>query len=255
MDKGPDAFRTISEVADELDVPQHVLRFWETRFAQIKPLKRGGGRRFYRPDDVELIRGIRHLLYGEGYTIKGVQRILKEEGVRFVQSAWRAEAVSLPQREAVELDDFELDDLVPDEEPEPARPPGPAVARREPTLAAPPPVSASPVRRDPAPGRPEQQAFDDLWFDQPAGVAIGEEDGDGPMAAPPMSGQFVPDITQAMPERGIVRSGPVGPENQPALPALRPDARGRLEEALDELMECRRLLAQVRSNPGAEGDE
>ncbi|CAH1668588.1 MerR family transcriptional regulator [Chelatococcus asaccharovorans] len=89
MDKGPDAFRTISEVGEELDVPQHVLRFWETRFTQIKPLKRGGGRRYYRPDDVELLRGIRHLLYGEGYTIKGVQRILKQEGVRFVQQVWQ----------------------------------------------------------------------------------------------------------------------------------------------------------------------
>src|ERR687893_357640 len=91
MDKSPDAFRTISEVAEDLDVPQHVLRFWETRFAQIKPLKRGGGRRYYRPDDVDLLKGIRHLLYGEGYTIKGVQRILKEEGSRFVQSVGRGE--------------------------------------------------------------------------------------------------------------------------------------------------------------------
>ena len=82
--KGPDAFKTISEVADELDLPQHVLRFWETRFKQIKPLKRGGGRRYYRPDDVMLLKGIRHLLYAEGYTIKGVQRILKEQGNRFV---------------------------------------------------------------------------------------------------------------------------------------------------------------------------
>jgi DNA-binding transcriptional MerR regulator len=86
-DKAPDAFRTISEVADDLDLPQHVLRFWETRFSQIKPLKRGGGRRYYRPDDVLLLRGIRRLLYGEGYTIKGVQRILKENGVRAVQLA------------------------------------------------------------------------------------------------------------------------------------------------------------------------
>jgi DNA-binding transcriptional MerR regulator len=84
QEKSPDAFRTISEVADDLDLPQHVLRFWETRFSQIKPLKRGGGRRYYRPDDVELLKGIRHLLYGEGYTIKGVQRILKEQGPRFV---------------------------------------------------------------------------------------------------------------------------------------------------------------------------
>lgn len=84
MDKSPDAFRTISEVADDLDLPQHVLRFWETRFPQIKPLKRGGGRRYYRPDDVELLKGIRHLLYDHGYTIKGVQKLLKTNGNKFV---------------------------------------------------------------------------------------------------------------------------------------------------------------------------
>ncbi len=82
--KAPDAFRTISEVAEELDLPQHVLRFWETRFRQIHPMKRGGGRRYYRPDDVDLLRGIRLLLYGEGFTIKGVQRLLKEKGTGFV---------------------------------------------------------------------------------------------------------------------------------------------------------------------------
>jgi DNA-binding transcriptional MerR regulator len=85
LDKAPDAFRTISEVADDLDIPQHVLRFWETRFTQIKPMKRSGGRRYYRPDDVDLLRGIRRLLYGEGYTIRGVQRILKEHGIKAVQ--------------------------------------------------------------------------------------------------------------------------------------------------------------------------
>jgi DNA-binding transcriptional MerR regulator len=85
LDKSPDAFRTISEVADDLDIPQHVLRFWETRFTQIKPMKRSGGRRYYRPDDVDLLRGIRRLLYGEGYTIRGVQRILKEYGIKAVQ--------------------------------------------------------------------------------------------------------------------------------------------------------------------------
>ena len=90
-DKSPDAFRTISEVADLLDLPQHVLRFWETRFAQIKPLKRGGGRRYYRPEDVDLLRGIRHLLYDEGYTIKGAQRILKDHGARFVMQVWRSD--------------------------------------------------------------------------------------------------------------------------------------------------------------------
>jgi DNA-binding transcriptional MerR regulator len=95
LDKAPDAFRTISEVAQELDIPQHVLRFWETRFSQIKPMKRSGGRRYYRPDDVDLLKGIRRLLYGEGYTIRGVQRILKEHGVKSVQGlADSAAAVS-----------------------------------------------------------------------------------------------------------------------------------------------------------------
>ncbi len=89
MEKTADAFRTISEVAQDLDLPQHVLRFWETRFTQIKPLKRGGGRRYYRREDIELLRAIRHLLYGEGYTIKGVQKILREQGARGVVAAGR----------------------------------------------------------------------------------------------------------------------------------------------------------------------
>jgi DNA-binding transcriptional MerR regulator len=89
VEKAPDAFRTISEVAVDLDVPQHVLRFWESRFREIKPMKRGGGRRYYRPEDVALLRGIRHLLYGEGYTIRGVQRIIREQGIKFVQAAGR----------------------------------------------------------------------------------------------------------------------------------------------------------------------
>ena len=96
LDKAPDAFRTISEVAEEINIPQHVLRFWESRFAQIRPLKRGGGRRYYRPDDVDLLRGVRHLLYGEGYTIRGVQRILREQGLAFVQNVWRAGAEPPP---------------------------------------------------------------------------------------------------------------------------------------------------------------
>jgi DNA-binding transcriptional MerR regulator len=99
LDKAPEAFRTISEVADDLDIPQHVLRFWESRFAQIKPMKRGGGRRYYRPEDVALLRGIRHLLYGQGYTIRGVQRILREQGVRFVQSVWEEGADQPPPDE------------------------------------------------------------------------------------------------------------------------------------------------------------
>ena len=100
MDKSPDAFRTISEVAEEIDLPQHVLRFWETRFGQIRPLKRAGGRRYYRPEDVDLLRGIRHLLYRDGYTIKGVQRILKAEGIRFVQAVGRGEQAVAPEPRA-----------------------------------------------------------------------------------------------------------------------------------------------------------
>ena len=92
--KSPEAFRTISEVAAELDVPQHVLRFWETKFATVKPLKRGGGRRYYRPDDLDLLRGIRSLLYSDGLTIKGVQKILREQGARYVMELGRG-AVSL----------------------------------------------------------------------------------------------------------------------------------------------------------------
>jgi DNA-binding transcriptional MerR regulator len=97
LNKAPDAFRTISEVAEDLDLPQHVLRFWESRFPQIKPMKRGGGRRYYRPEDIDLLRGIRHLLYGEGYTIRGVQRILKEQGLRTVQSVGQGRPVPLPE--------------------------------------------------------------------------------------------------------------------------------------------------------------
>lgn len=95
MDKSPDAFRTISEVAEQLDLPQHVLRFWETRFTQIKPMKRGGGRRYYRPQDVELIKGIRHMLYDQGYTIKGVQKLLRENGVQFLVAVGNGDVAAI----------------------------------------------------------------------------------------------------------------------------------------------------------------
>ena len=100
--KAPDAFQTIREVAEGLDLPQHVLRFWETRFKQIRPMKRGGGRRYYRPGDVDLLRGIRLLLYGEGFTIKGVQRLFKEKGTGFVVAVGQTGSV-----ETVTLDENE----------------------------------------------------------------------------------------------------------------------------------------------------
>ena len=150
MDKAPDAFRTISEVAADLDIPQHVLRFWESRFREIKPLKRGGGRRYYRPDDIDLLRGIRHLLYGEGYTIRGVQRILREQGLHFVQEVWQPGAPQLAQPPAEAGDDAVAPQTV-------ARGPAfPGVLPREhdPTDAvvpAHPQLSAPPVRQGPAP--------------------------------------------------------------------------------------------------------
>jgi DNA-binding transcriptional MerR regulator len=149
LEKAPEAFRTISEVAEEINVPQHVLRFWESRFTQIKPMKRGGGRRYYRPDDVDLVRGVRHLLYGEGYTIRGVQRILREQGISFVQNVWRDGATPPPPE--MDEDRVDAETEKPAEEPgslssplgfEPPPPPPQEAApdggpdeRREPTLA------------------------------------------------------------------------------------------------------------------------
>ena len=117
MDKSPDAFRTISEVAEALDLPQHVLRFWETRFTQIKPLKRGGGRRYYRPADVELLKGIRQLLYGQGYTIKGVQRLLKENGVAFVIAYGNGDVAAIDAITKRKRDEEEAEKI-----PEPVKP-------------------------------------------------------------------------------------------------------------------------------------
>jgi DNA-binding transcriptional MerR regulator len=100
LEKSSSAFRTISEVAQELDVPQHVLRFWETRFTQIRPLKRGGGRRYYRPEDVALLRLVRELLYDEGYTIKGVQKLMREGALK--QRLAQIEAEHTPEPAAPE---------------------------------------------------------------------------------------------------------------------------------------------------------
>ncbi|KRB44376.1 MAG: MerR family transcriptional regulator [Pseudomonadota bacterium] len=102
MAKGPDAFRTISEAADELNVPQHVLRFWETKFSFIRPMKRAGGRRFYRPQDVAVLRGVRVLLHDAGYTIKGVQKLHKEQGLKRLLAA--ADGDVGPRSESLALD-------------------------------------------------------------------------------------------------------------------------------------------------------
>jgi len=100
--KSASAFRTISEVAEQLDVPQHVLRFWETKFSTVRPLKRGGGRRYYRPEDIDLIRQIRNLLYADGYTIKGVQRLMREGHLKTAASLAAAKGgkIAAPVRPA-----------------------------------------------------------------------------------------------------------------------------------------------------------
>jgi DNA-binding transcriptional MerR regulator len=174
LEKASDAFRTISEVAQEINAPQHVLRFWESRFTQIKPLKRGGGRRYYRPDDVDLLRGVRYLLYGEGYTIRGVQRILREEGLSFVQGVWRAGARPPPPDVEEDREDAADERVSPHAQQEPSffglaphvDPPvsDRTSARREPTLV--PPAATEPIRQrlavDAEDRRKLKSALDDL---------------------------------------------------------------------------------------------
>jgi DNA-binding transcriptional MerR regulator len=236
VEKAPDAFRTISEVAEDLDLPQHVLRFWETRFGQIKPMKRGGGRRYYRPEDVDLLRGIRHLLYGEGYTIRGVQRILKDEGIKFVQSVWRAGA------------------------PQPERSP-----TEEPQEAA-----ARPALTRPLPGRgahhdPETERGRGLFGLLPSLLGSGLDDGDGLEAGQRTEPRIEPSIEDIfaelpplplgeLPGESLVdaadSNGPVpqtklfggGGEGVPTGPAIAPEDFRRLQATLHELGECRRLL-------------
>ena len=179
MDKSADAFRTISEVAEDLDLPQHGLRFWETRFSQIKPMKRGGGRRYYRPEDVELLKGIRHLLYDQGYTIKGVQKLLKQNGNKFVVAIGTGDASAF-EALAKGLNEEKERDV-------------PAVSEDDQLLGR---------ARAPATRR---------FF------GIGNE----PKAAP-------------------------GAESRPAGTPVSQEDRALLQEALYDLLECKRLLDQVR---------
>ncbi|MGL5167370.1 MAG: MerR family transcriptional regulator [Afipia sp.] len=211
MDKAPDAFRTISEVADDLDVPQHVLRFWETRFTQIKPMKRSGGRRYYRPDDVNLLRGIRRLLYGEGYTIRGVQRILREHGIKSVQSLTDG---SVDHASALfDGPSFEKDEHAPD-------------------LAE---LDA------------ENENEDEFSDDEPAdagnyGSPLSLRDLGPPLTA------TVPKAVVPKPVQPAPTNGPSGAEAY-APPNVRKGAkpmdRGKLQAALDDLIGARALIDQV----------
>jgi DNA-binding transcriptional MerR regulator len=205
--KSPEAFRTISEVAEDLDLPQHVLRFWETRFPQIKPLKRGGGRRYYRPDDIELLRGIRHLLYGEGYTIRGVQRILKEQGARSVVAAGRGDLLQLPGRPPEEA--YDQDAMAPVL--------ADAEAERDRTLGEP--------KREPP----------DLMVD----VERDDQDPDEPPGEVGMIG-----ATRRLVDR-LMDRGPAPTPAPPGTGLTREDI-GRLQATLAELLECKRLLDAAR---------
>ncbi len=218
LEKAPDAFRTISEVADEIDVPQHVLRFWESRFPQIRPMKRGGGRRYYRPDDVDLLRGVRHLLYGEGYTIRGVQRILREQGVTFVQTVWSENAEALPP----DADEEEFEDEREEEVPESGAPARAepnlfaAVSPRAPVSSAAPPVQG---RREPTIVPP---------------VALGEP-------SPPVQ-PASPSSTESAEPAELSATG------TPGRGAIVGQDRQKLQAALDALVACRRVIESALTN-------
>ncbi|MHA3976567.1 MerR family transcriptional regulator [Halovulum sp. GXIMD14794] len=164
VSKSPDAFRTISEVAEILEIPAHVLRFWESRFTQIKPVKRGGGRRYYRPQDIDLLRGIRDLLYSEGMTIKGVQKILREKGIKHVAGIGHLDPHQDPVLGATERPDPPLrrpkSDTVPTIEPEAAEARAAKAPTPEPIIDAerPEPVPEAPFWAEPDEEDPMDQA-------------------------------------------------------------------------------------------------
>jgi DNA-binding transcriptional MerR regulator len=246
LDKAPDAFRTISEVAEDLDLPQHVLRFWETRFSHIKPMKRGGGRRYYRPDDIDLLRGIRHLLYGEGYTIRGVQRILKDEGIKFVQSVWKAGA---PQPERSPGDHQEAG-----ESPPPARPPPGARARGDAEVERGrglfgllPSLLGSIGEHLPDGGADEraeriEPSIEDIFAEvptsrhgEPSSERELDEHDDGSLDLPAMADARAPTPEPRLFANGGGAGAPIG---------ISPDDKRKLQAMLHELAECRRMLAE-----------
>lgn len=169
MDKAPDAFRTISEVAEWLDTPAHVLRFWESRFPQVRPVKRAGGRRYYRPADVALLSGIKKLLHDDGLTIRGVQKMLREQGIRYVAGLADGSEPTEGEREAEE-NIFALPEETPqDEAPAPEQPvePEPLAAR-----AQSPSEDSAPVRRPGfLPSRPPAAETPDLFAEPVPAVA------------------------------------------------------------------------------------
>lgn len=260
MTKGPDAFRTISEVSEQLNIPQHVLRFWETRFSQIRPLKRSGGRRFYRPDDIVLLAGIRHLLYGSGYTIRGVQRILKERGVAHVQQiGLRAgdgmlsedmSALLVEQDQGLEFSP-QADTLSDDgsytlhENADDAFEGTHGAADDSPPVAEPPSTSEwqdDAFAREAAPAdandASDSSGWDDAkWSDETAPQAADTSFAD------PVINRYAPGPLSGRAERAGTPRAEAG-ENRIIRPQYRltTDTREQLKTALEELRECRRLL-------------
>ncbi len=237
MEKSADAFRTISEVASELDLPQHVLRFWETRFTQIRPLKRGGGRRYYRPDDLELLRGIRHLLYGEGYTIKGVQRILREQGVRVVMDIWKEGGGAVIPTSSGSLAPIGVA-------------PDPSIVAGEPLQRA---AETTPVESAVAQHMWETQeewvAEEQTGFEQQTSLPLDNE----PEPQTPLPAGLLPDdAPEAHGKGGHGALGfmerLMGSEKEGASRAagLSQDDVHRLQSTLFELLECKRMLDQAR---------
>jgi DNA-binding transcriptional MerR regulator len=232
LDKAPDAFRTISEVADDLDVPQHVLRFWETRFNQIKPMKRSGGRRYYRPDDVALLRGIRRLLYGEGYTIRGVQRILREHGIKSVQSLTDA-----PDRAPALFDGVALDA-------EPGN--HHALEDIDGTEDADVHVEDEGDEDDVlneqhgAPGLPSLFPLQDRGVPLRAAAAVHGPVLPGPVVAKPVQ----PSPLNSGPS-GAEAYAPPSVRKSNVVNSVRPTDRGKLQAALDDLIGARALIDEV----------
>jgi DNA-binding transcriptional MerR regulator len=245
VDKGPEAFRTISEVAAELDLPQHVLRFWETKFAQVKPIKRAGGRRYYRPGDVELLRGIRSLLYGEGYTIRGVQRILREQGARKVIGLSRGEPLTdIPADDPQPHEPrFEFED---DEDDAPPVRPGRAVLAARAVDAAEEAEAEDGDEEDEPVARPRRPAPEAGRPVSPPAprreLSVGDPD-----LGEPLPRDIRPDDDEGGHRSSALRffdrlRGDVGRGDG----ALSRDEIRSLQATLFELLECKRLLDQAR---------
>lgn len=218
--KSAEAFRTISEVAVELDVPQHVLRFWESRFVQIKPVKRAGGRRYYRPEDIDLLKGIRALLYSDGLTIRGVQKVLKERGLRHVVELGRGDGRSAePARVQV------IEKIVYVEKPAPT--PGPNKARA-PHL------------------RPIAHTMDLPFFEeQPLSREFPVLDSAPPRLAEPVIGTTPERVPEALSEPA---HGPMteASSHEASDAGLAVEDAERLEELLDELKGLKARLQAAR---------